>query len=228
MNQTTQNPAAQPITHALDFDRRNEAYEQGANWAENQRSTYELVAAAARTLGVDPSFEEYTEYSVQWKDGYVHQNPDNTSNAADQQWKRFAAQLNELFGLEKPKSKSVHAEKKAAERSKKAEALLSKYQNQTAAEIADMRRQALEAAAKGSEAAEKIAADLKKVLKAKTSEADKAKAEALKSLREQVAAAVKKCTDLDKLEAALDCLDDASEINFIYDDHGRETQRIVN
>lgn len=215
MNTTTQNPIAQPITHALDFDRRNAAYEQGASWAENQRSTYELVAAAARTLDTNPTYEEWTEYSVQWKDGYVHQNPDNTSNAADQQWKRFAAQLNELFGLTKPTSKGVHAEKKAAERSKKAEALLTKYQEKTAAEIADMRRAALEAAAKGSEAAEKIAADLKKVLKAKTSEADKLKAEQLKTLREQVTAAVKKCTDLDKLEAALDCLDDSSEINFV-------------
>ena len=215
MTSTTHTPVAQAITHALDFDRRNAAYDQGALWAENQRSTYELVSSAAKTLGTDPTFEEWTEYAAQWKDGYVHQNPDNTANAADQQWSRFTKQLGELFGLDKPKSTSAHAEKKAADRSKKTEALLNKYAQQTADEIAAMRRSALEAAAKGSEAAEKIAADLKKVLKAKTSEADKAHTATLKALREQIAAAAKKCTDPEKLEAALDCLDDNAEIEFI-------------
>lgn len=223
----TQTPAAEPITHSLDFDRRNAAYEQGAAWAENQRSSYEVVAAAARTLDTNPTFEEWTEYATQWKDGYVHQNPDNTANAADKQWARFAQQLSELFGLDKPKSKSAHAEKKAAERSKKTQGLLEKYQDQTAAELQAMRRAALEAAAKGSEAAEKVAADLKKVLKVKQSEENKIHGEQLKAMREKVTAAARKCTDLDKLTAALDCLDDDSEINFVYDEHGRETQRDI-
>lgn len=218
MNQQTKTPVAEALTHALDFDRRNAAYEHGALWAENQRNGYELASNAAKTLGANPTFEEWSEYAIQWKDGYVHQNPDNTANAADQQWARFTKTLSEFFGLDKPKSKSVHAEKKAAERSKKTEALLSKYQDQTAQQLQDMRRAALEAAAKGSEAAEKIAADLKKVLKVKQSDENKAHGEQLKALREQVTQAAKKCTDLDKLTAALDCLDDDSEINFILED----------
>ena len=213
--QTNQTPAAQPITHALDFNRRNEAYEQGAKCAELSRANLEILDNAARTLGTAPSFEEYTEYSVQWKDGYVHQNPNNTANAADAAWSRFAKQLSETFGLDKPKSKSAHAEKKAAERSKKTEALLAKYQDTSAADLQAQRRAALEAAAKGSEAAEKLAADLKKVLKVKQSEENKQHGEQLKAMRQQVTEAARKCTDLDKLTAALDCLDDASEINFI-------------
>ena len=67
--QANQTPAAQPITHALDFNRRNEAYEQGAKCAELSRANLEILDNAARTLGTSPSFEEYTEYSVQWKDG---------------------------------------------------------------------------------------------------------------------------------------------------------------
>lgn len=228
MNQTTQTPVAQPIAHALDFNRRNEAYEQGARCAELNRASLEILDAGARTLGTDPTFEEFTEYSVQWKDGYVHQNPNNTANAADQAWNRYAKQLSENFGIEKPKSKSAHAEKKAAERSKKAEALLSKYQDQTVADLQAQRRAALEAAAKGSEAAEKLAADLKKVLRVKQSDENKAHGEQLKAMRTKVREAASKCTDLDKLTAALDCMDDNAEINFIYDDHGRETQRIVN
>ena len=140
MTQQTITPVAAATIHALDFDRRNAAYDQGAMWAENQRSTYDIVAGAAKILGTNPTHEEWMEYAKEWKDGYVNQNSDNTSNAADQQWARFAKQLSEFFGLDKPKSTSVHAEKKAAERSKKAEALLTKYQEKTAAEIADMRR----------------------------------------------------------------------------------------
>lgn len=215
MNQTTQTPVAQPITHALDFDRRNEAFEQGARCAELNRASLEILDAGARTLGTDPTFEEYSEYRAQWVDGYVHQNPNNTANAADQAWNRYAKQLSENFGIEKPKSKSAHAEKKAAERSKKTQGLLDRYADTSAADLRDQRRAALEAAAKGSEAAEKLAADLKKVLKIKTSEENKAHGEQLKALREKVTTAAKKCTDMDKLTAALDCLDDDSEINFI-------------
>ena len=217
-NQTAAPSVAEPTAHALDFTRRNDAYQQGAQWAEAQRSTYEVVSNAARTLGTNPTHEEWMEYAAQWKDGYVHQNPNNTANAGDQQWGRFAKQLGEFFGLTKPKAASVHAEKKAAERSAKAQKLLDKYAEQTAEQIQEMRRAALESAAKGSETAEKIAADLKKVLKHKTSDENKATAEKRKALREQVVAAARKCTDLDKLEAALDCLDDASEINFVIED----------
>ena len=113
--QANQTPAAQPITHALDFNRRNEAYEQGARCAELNRASLEILDAGARTLGPEPTYEEFTEYRAQWVDGYVHQNPNNTANAADQAWTRYAKQLLENFGIEKPKSKSAHAEKKAAE-----------------------------------------------------------------------------------------------------------------
>lgn len=212
--QANQTPAAQPITHALDFNRRNEAYEQGARCAELNRASLEILDAGARTLGPEPTYEEFTEYRAQWVDGYVHQNPNNTANAADQAWTRYAKQLLENFGIEKPKSKSAHAEKKAAERSKKTEALLSKYADTSAADLQAQRRAALEAAAKGSEAAEKLAADLKKVLKVKQSEENKAHGEQLKAMRQQVTEAARKCTDLEQLAAALDCLSGGFEINY--------------
>lgn len=215
MNQTTQTPVAQPITHALDFDRRQAAYDQGRKSCELKRSALEVLDAAADTLGTDPTYEEWMEYAAQWKDGYTHQNPRNTANAADAAWGDFAAELKKAYSLVKPRSGGAHAEKKAAERSKKAQALLDKYADTSAADLRDQRRAALEAAAKGSEAAEKLAADLKKVLKIKTSEENKAHGDQLKVLREKVTTAAKKCTDMDKLTAALDCLDDDSEINFI-------------
>ena len=127
-NQTAAPSVAEPTAHALDFTRRNDAYQQGAQWAEAQRSTYEVVSNAARTLGTNPTHEEWMEYAAQWKDGYVHQNPNNTANAGDQQWGRFAKQLGEFFGLTKPKAQTAHAEKKASERAAKTEKLLAKYE----------------------------------------------------------------------------------------------------
>ena len=53
MNQMTQTPVVAAVTHALDFDRRNEAYEQGARCAELNRASLEILDAGARTLGTD-------------------------------------------------------------------------------------------------------------------------------------------------------------------------------
>jgi hypothetical protein len=117
--------------------------------------------------------------------------------------------------LTKPKSDNLGADKKRDERAKKAEALLAKYQGKTAADLRGMRAAALQSAAKGSELAEKIAAELKKVLRVKTSAEDAAIGEVRKGLRTQVKTAAGKCTDLDKLRAALEILDDETELEFI-------------
>jgi hypothetical protein len=209
---------AQPVSHAMDFERRNAAYEQGGRFAENRAAGISIAADGARTLGENPTFEEWTEYMTEWKDGYIHQNPDNTANAADQAWARYTKQLNELFGLVKPASKSAAAEKKAAERASKAAKLLDQYADNTASDIKDMRRKALEAAAKGNEKAEKLAAELKKVLKEKTREETRELNDTLKDLRHQVRSAASACNNPQKLEAALDCLDADSDIEFILDE----------
>jgi hypothetical protein len=81
-----------------------------------------------------------------------------------------------------------------------------------------MRRAALEKAAAGSDLAEKIAAEIKKVLRVKTRDQDKAIAEERTALRQQVRSAASKCTDLEKLQAALDILDEGTELSFVDED----------
>ena len=66
--------AAAPV-QALDFERRNQAYEQGSRWAETQISKDQLGREAALTLGATPTFDEWTEYAREWKDGYIHARP---------------------------------------------------------------------------------------------------------------------------------------------------------
>jgi hypothetical protein len=215
INGSEKTVVSQAAAHAMSFDRRNSAYEQGGRYAENRFAGLAIASDAAQTIGTDPTFEEWTEYMTEWKDGYVHQNPENTANAADQAWKRFANQLNELYGLTKPSSKSAAAERKASERAAKAEKLLEQYADQTADQIRDLRRKALEAAAKGNDKAEKVANELKKVLKEKTREENKERSEQLRELRSQIKSAANACNDIDRLQTALDCLDVETELSFI-------------
>ena len=56
---------------------------------------------------------------------------------------------------------------------------------------------------------------MKKVLRAKTRDEDAAINEERKGLRIQVKAAAGKCTDLDKLQAALEILDDGTDLEFV-------------
>ena len=233
----TNQPVAQPV-HALNHTQRTEAYEQGGGFARNRAELMEIAKASAQTLGTDPSFDQWNEYSTQWKDGYMHNNPDNSANSADTAWARFTKTLDEFFGLTKPKSTSKVAEKKATEREAKKTALLEKHADTSAHtlkdQIASNYEKIAKAVAQGKPAKEErqvegeighyLIVDLKKelkeletVLKAKTSEDNKAHGEELKTKRAEVRDAVGKCTDLEQLQAALDVLSGGFDINYEID-----------
>jgi hypothetical protein len=233
----TNQPVAQPV-HALNHDQREQAYEQGGGFARNRAELMEIAKASAQTLGTDPSFDQWNEYSTQWKDGYMHNNPDNSANSADTAWARFTKTLDEFFGLTKPKSTSKVAEKKATEREAKKTALLEKHADTSAHtlkdQIASNYEKIAKAVAQGKPAKEErqvegeighyLIVDLKKelkeletVLKAKTSEDNKAHGEELKTKRAEVRDAVGKCTDLEQLQAALDVLSGGFDINYEID-----------
>jgi len=212
---TTQAPVSETI-HALSFDKRNAAYEQGTRSSRNKLEAVEIATAAAQTLGENPSFDEWTEYADEWKAGYIHDNADNTGNAADAAWARFAKTLDELFGLSKPKSTSAAAEKKAAERAAKTAALLEKHKDATAHDLRSQLEKVYMAMAKNPTNAQlrKDQKELDAVLKAKTTEENKAHGEELKAMRQQVKDAAAKCIDLEQLAAALDCLSGSFDINY--------------
>jgi hypothetical protein len=224
----TNQPVAQPV-HALSHNDRANAYEQGARFARNRAELMAIATDSAETLGTNPSFEQWNEYSTQWKDGYVHNNPDNASNSADTAWARFAKTLDEFFGLTKPKSTSKIAEKKATERETKKTQLLEKYADTPAHtlkdQIASNYEKIAKAIAQGKTTKEQredgAVVDLKKelkeletVIKAKTSEDNKAHGEELKAKRAEARDAVAKCTDLDQLQAAIDVLSGGFDINY--------------
>jgi len=234
---TNATPVAQAV-HALTHTQRTQAYEQGGGFAKNRAELMEIATASAQTLGTNPTFDQWTEYATQWKDGYVHNNPDNTANSADTAWARFTKTLDEFFGLTKPKSTSKVAEKKATEREAKKTALLEKHADTSAhtlqEQIASNYEKIAKAVAQGKPAKEErqvegevghyLIVDLKKevkeleaVIKAKTSEDNKAHGEELKAKRAEVRDAVGKCTDLEQLQAALDVLSGGFDINYEID-----------
>jgi hypothetical protein len=166
-------------------------------------------------IGTAPSFDQWEAGRLQWVSGYVEANPENTGNAADKAWNRFAGLLDELFGLTKPTSSNPAAEKKRAEREKKNAELLAKHGDMTPTMIRAQMEAAYQTLAKNptnKEAAKQVK-ELDKVLKVKQSAENKEHGEELKALRGAVKAEAGKCTDLDILQQVLDILVDVSMRN---------------
>jgi len=225
---TNQTPVAQAV-HALTHTNRENAYEQGARFARNRAELMAIATDSAETLGTNPTYQEWQEYAIQWKDGYMHNNPDNKANSADGAWSRFTKTLDEFFGLTKPSSDNKVAKKKATEREVKKELLLAKHAETPAHTIKDQIASNYEkiakAIAQGKTAKEvrptgetvdlkKELKELETVLKAKTSEENKAHGEELKAKRAEAREAVGKCTDLDKLEAVIEILDEYTDLAY--------------
>lgn len=70
----------------------------------------------ARIIGEKPTFEQWEAVRIEWRGGYAEQVGEGVKAASiDRAWQRQAAALAE-FELEKPKSASPEAQKKAAQR----------------------------------------------------------------------------------------------------------------
>lgn len=212
-------PVAAPIK-ALSAAQETAAYEQGGSFARNRLERVAIAAAAAQTLGTDPTFEQWEAYRLQWVDGHAHQNPNASSNASDVAWSEFAKLLDTLYGLTKPKSTTAAATKKASERAAKTEALLAKHQDTPVIELRDALAKTYEAMAQNPENRElkKQQRELDQVLRLRTSEENKAHGEEIKRLRAEVREKVSKCTDIEKLEAVTEILDEYTDVAYTIED----------
>lgn len=201
---------------ALTADQSLAAKDCGFRFARNQQDNIENASEYAKMLGTDPTYDQWESARISWVSGYLEGNPAVTSNAADQAWKRFADLLNTLFGLtvEKPKSTNPAAEKKRAEREKKAAELLAKYQDQSAADLRASIEHAYQVLSQNPNHKESLkqVKELDKVLKAKQSAVNKQYGEELKEMRNDVIDAVRKCTEIEALAAVLDILSAAEKV----------------
>jgi len=218
-NQVQQPVVAAPIP-GLSEQQQNIAADCGSRYFQAKWDAIETARVYARdVLGIDPTFEQFEQGRISWVNGYVEANPENTGNAADAAWKQFLALLSELFGISpvKPKSDNKGATKKRTERAAKIEKLVQHYTEngaKSARDLEGMRMAAFEAAAKGNSAAEKIADELKTVLRVVNSEQNKELGEQRKELRKSVRAAAGKCSSIERLQQALDILDEENAVLF--------------
>ena len=198
----------------LTADQSLTAKDCGFNFARNQLANLENAQTYAAMLGTDPTFDQWEAGRLQWVSGYIEANPDNTGNSADKAWNRFTGLLDDLFGLTKPKSSSAAADKKRAEREKKAAELLAKYQDQSAADLRASIEHAYQVLSQNPNHKDSLkqVKELDKVLKAKQSEANKQYGEELKEMRNDVIDAVRKCTEIEALSAVLDILSAAEKV----------------
>ena len=212
----SENVIANAITEALPLspEQSDQAFNCGSLASKLNFSTVENVSNFARNvLGTDPSFDQWEYSRKQWVAGYCNQNPQNTGEAADKAWHGFANQLKALFGMDKPKSTSIAAEKKAAEREKKAAELLAKHQDTSIGELnkqIELAYQPLDKQPSNKHAKKKVS-ELDKVIKVKQSAENKAHGEVLKELRADSIELVKKCIDPDILESVIALLESASQ-----------------
>lgn len=218
------NQAQQPVVAApipgLSEQQQNIAADCGSRYFQAKWDAIETARVYARdVLGIDPTYEQFEQGRISWVNGYIEANPENTGNAADAAWKQFLALLSELFGISpvKPKSDNKGATKKRTERAAKIEKLVQHYTEggtKSARDLEGMRMAAFEAAAKGNSAAEKIADELKTVLRVVNSEQNKELGEQRKELRKNVRAAAGKCSSIERLQQALDILDEENAVLF--------------
>lgn len=215
----SQVPQQHPVAAAIDAISSSQheiAKSCGSRWGKNKLEQLAIASDYARAMGATPTIHVWEAMRIDWVNSYVDSNPNNTGNASDAAWGEFAGYLEKLFSLTKPSApKSKGAAKKREERAKKDQQMLAKYQGKSAADLKGMRAAALQKAAAGSDLAEKIADELKKVLRIKTRDEDAEIAEERKALRKDVRTAAGKCADLDKLRAALEILDDGTDLEFI-------------
>ena len=200
--------AASNVAQVLSEQQMSEAQICGSRFARNKMDRILIAQDMAASMGTEPTFDQWEQHRRWFLDGYTSENPSNTSAAADSAWAEFAALLDGMFSLTKPKSTSAAAEKKAGERNKKREELLAAYQDQSADEVQQKLVAAYQTAASEptNKVAQKAIKNLSTVLKAKTADDDKAKREALASLKKQIREALAECDDIDALETALAAL----------------------
>lgn len=217
MNAPQKNTIATAID-ALTPEQHAAAKAAGRAWAKKDSLAVETLNDYARMLGEKCTRLQFETAQIDWKEGWMLENPGKTTAAVDKAWSRFKGDLEDMFEIEiiKPTSDNPLSEKRAAERAQKKADLLAAHQ----ASSPDQVRQAIEknyaALAKNptSKDLKKAVKDLETVLKEKTSEESKERMEALKALRSQVREAATKCTDEDTLQAALNIL--AGEVDFEY------------
>lgn len=192
----------------------------GKRWAKNKLERIEIATDYARMMGTEPTYKQWEDCRVTWVSAHALENPTLTGNAHDSAWKDFTDLLSGLFQLIKPTSDNPVSQKKATERAKKTEELITKYETIPTTDLRTQLAKTFEGLSKNPENSDlkKKQQELTKVIKLKQTEENKAHGEELKELRAQVRDKVSKCTDIDKLTAVLEILDEYTDLSYMIEE----------
>jgi hypothetical protein len=188
---------------------QDQAFNCGKRASNLQIGIMENLTSFARMLGTSPTYAAYELARTQWTAGYISDRPHAEPASADTAFSRFAVQLKEHFGLDKPKSDNPVAQAKADQREKKQAELLSAYQNTSIGELSKQIEAAYQTLAKqpSNKEAKKKVSELDKVIKTKQSAENKANSEVLKELRTDSIELIKKCINPEILEQVIEILE---------------------
>lgn len=218
MNAPQKNTVAVAID-ALTPEQHAAARNAGAAWAKKDKFAGEILADYARLLGEKCTRLQFETAQIDWKEGWLAENPGKTTAAMDKAWQRFKENLEDTYEIEiiKPESDNPLSQQRKAEREKKKADLLAAHQASSPDQVRQQIEKNYAALAKNptSKDLKKAVKDLETVLKEKTSEENKERMEALKALRSQVREAANKCTDEATLEAALDILSGSVDFDYM-------------
>lgn len=190
-----------------------QAAKAGALFAQSEIEASESLDLFARALGgTEPAYELWNACRVSWVNSYVATKPQAKGNSADQAFKRFKGRLIDTYGVTVPRATSEAAEKKAAERAKKAAELEARFASYSDADLTGMLRTAYEQAAKNPMARSSVLGDVERAVKARAKARAAENRDSLKAARERLFALARACVDPMRIEAAADCLDPDNEV----------------
>lgn len=189
------------------------AADAGSMFARSEIGASESLESYARVLGTEPTYEHWNQCRVSWVNGYVATKPQAKGNSADQAFKRFKGRLADMFGIEVPKATSEAAEKKAAERAKKAAELEQRFSNVSDADLTTMLQRAYEDAAKNPTKKSAVLGELQRAVKQRIKTTEIGNRSALKATRERLFKLARECLDPIRIEAAADVLDPAFDVS---------------
>jgi hypothetical protein len=198
-------PVLAPV---LTSDQIEVACKVGAAEARTSLDRLESASQYAKALGTNPTFVQWEAMRAKWVEGYHTVKPDTSSNAGDKAFSTFARYLNELYGIDKPKSTSAAAQKKAEERKAELAKLEEKYQDQDLPQIMQQIEKQYEKLAKSptDKHAEKKIKELKKIARVKASDEKAELAEEIKQLKEEIRSMLSAQRNVDVLREVHDCL----------------------
>ena len=218
MNAPQKNTVAAAID-ALTPEQHAAAKAAGRAWARKDSLAVETLGDYARMLGEKVTRLQFETAQLDWKEGWMLENPGKTSGAVDKAWSRFKGDLEDMYEIEiiKPESENPLSQQRAAERAQKKADLLAAYQDKSPDQVRQGIEKGYSALAKNptNKDLKRAVKELETVLKEKTSKETKERMEALKALRSQVREAANKCSEFMALNAALDVLSGAADFDYM-------------